>query len=107
MQVGQSVVVVDKLAEAAGVDAQRHGIDGEVAAGDVLVQRSVLDDGVAAVAVIALAAGADKFQLGAVPGQAGGAEALEHRHFDMLSQRACRGACQVDARAHGHEVDVL
>ena len=107
LKVVEAVVVVDKRAKAVGVDAQGHGVDGEVAAGDVLVERAVLDDGVAAVAVVALAAGTHKLELGAVPGQAGGAEALEHRHFDMLSQRACRGACQVDARAHGHEVDVL
>jgi len=59
----ESAVEVDEIAEGSLVDAEGHGVDGEVAACDVFLKGATLDNGVAALAAVALAACAYEFQL--------------------------------------------
>ena len=106
-EIAHPVVAVYEFAEARAVEAYCHGVDGEVAPRYVLVQSSVFDHGVARVAVIALASGAYKLQLGSAPAKPCGAEAAEDRNLDFMPQRSADCAGQVDTRAYGDEVYVL
>ncbi len=105
--VGQTVVKVDDLAEVVGVDADSHGVDGEVAAGYVFFERAVLDHRVARRTVVGLAACADEFQFEVAAAYLCGAVAAVD--IDMRAAAEASGDClrQVYARTDGHEVDVL
>src|SRR5690606_41219211 len=61
-EVGQPAERVDQLAEALGVEGDGEGVDGEVAPAEVVLERAVLDDGLAGVGPVALAARADELE---------------------------------------------
>ncbi len=104
-QVGTTVIAVDKLAESAGVDTQRHGIDGEIAARQVIVKSAVLHNRLAAVAVVRLLSGSYEFQLEGALFHLRGAEILIYGQ--MAAQLARHGPGHLYARTYRHEVDIF
>ena len=63
LEVGETVEGVDEFAKAAVVEADGHGVDGEVATVLVVLEGAVLDDRFARVVAVALAAGTDELYL--------------------------------------------
>ncbi len=105
-QVGHAVVFVDELAEAPLVDAHRHGVDGEVAAGEVVVEGAILDNRFPRVALIRLPAGSHELQLHPAALDLGSAEILEHGDMGAADAPA-DGARHLDAAPDGYEIDIL
>ncbi len=109
VEVGETGVEIDKLAEPRPVDAYGHGVDGKVAARDVVGQSAVFDDRVAAFAAVALAARSDKFELKAALTQSdlSGAIGLEHSETCLAAKLGCHSAGQINAAPHRHKVDIF
>ena len=109
LEVEQSVEEVDEFAVATLVEADGKRIDGEVAAVEVVVECAVLDDGLAAVALIALAACADEFYLLLMPFQLRRAEVAEDADVCSFAEFLCQrlGETYAASLAHHHHVDVL
>ncbi len=105
-QVGHAVVAVDERAETRGIHAHGHGVDGEVAAGEIVVEGAVLHNGVTAFAVIALAARSHEFQFQRAAVQLGGAVVAVHRQVGAR-QSFGYSLGKLYAAAHGNEVDIL
>ena len=107
LQVVQPTEGVDQFAVSPIVQAERKGIDGEVASVLIVLQRAVLDDRFAAVAAVRLAACPDEFDLTVAHFHLCRAEVLEHGEVCPPSQPPRHGLCQLDATADGHHVDIL
>ncbi len=101
---------VEQLAESVAVEGYGHCVDGEVAAVLVVLQGAVFHDGLAAVAAVALAAGADKFYLpqgvALAINEGCGAEVFEYRDVDVGIDGTGSGLGKFDAVAEADDVDV-
>ena len=96
---------VDQLAEGRGVERPRHGVDREVAAPLVVLERAGLDLRLARVVRVGFAARPDELNLGAVArADHRRAEGLEDR--DLRVQLGGQRLGQLDAAADDHDVDV-
>ena len=102
-----AAVQVDELAEGGGIHADGHGVDGEVAAGDILFKRAALHYGVARLAAVALATCTHKLQFQRAALYLRGAVGAEHVHAAAAPEATRHGVGEVDAGAYGDEVDVL
>ena len=96
LQVGQAVEGVYQFAKAVFVQADGHCVDGEVATVLIVLQGTVLDNGLARIVAVALAAGTDEFYFSPLqpPPTGGGyfdlrrSEVLEHREVGLTPQHA-------------------
>ena len=52
LKVGDASEAVDEFAESCSVDTHRNGIDGEVAAGYIVVESAVLNNGIARIGAV-------------------------------------------------------
>ena len=105
--IADTVKGVQQFAETVLVQADGHRIDGEVAAALVVVQGAVFDNGVAALAMIGLAACPDKFQLPLARLYLCRPVGAEYRQMGAFSQATGNGASDLDTAADGHKVHVV
>ena len=104
LQVVHPVERVDQLAERVAVERPGQGVDGEIAAALVVVERSGLDLRFARIVRIGLLAGPYEFDLDAARAEHRRAEGLEDRDFrvEFAPERLGQG----DAAADDHHVDI-
>ena len=107
LQVTDAVKRVEQFTIALLVQADCHRVDGEVAAFLVVIEGAVFHDGIAALAVIGLAAGAHKLQLPLARLDLGGAVGAEHCQMGALADASGNGFGDLDAATHGDEVHVV
>ena len=88
------------------VEGDGHSVDGKVAAQLVVFQGAVLYDGFAGVAAIGFTAGTHKFDDAALEGELGGAEVAIDVDMEVRGDECGGTGGQLDAAAHGHDVDV-
>ena len=103
----QAVEGVDELTEAVSVQADGQSVDREVTALLIFLQRTVLDEGLAAIGGVALTAGAYEFDLQVALLDLCGAEASEDRDMCTTPEAPRYRLCQVDAAPDGDDVDIL
>ena len=97
---------VHQLAKRVGVQADGHGVDGEVPTVLVVFQRAIFDDGFSAASRVAFFPRPHEFHLVVARLEHGRAEVLED--VDLANAHGLGGGtCQFDAAAFGHDVDVL
>ena len=107
LKVGQAVEGVYKLAEARAVEAHGKGVNGEVAAVLVVLQRAVFYHGLARVVAVALLAGADELHLKVLILHLGRAEIAEDGQLGPLAEPLLQRLGYAYAAAYNHHVDVV
>ena len=105
IEVADAAERIDQAPVVFPLQAESHGVDGEVAALLVFFQRAVFHDGLARRGAVRLAACSHELHFHAVAVQHGGAEILEHGDFDAES--VGYGLGQGDAAALHYDVDVV
>ena len=98
---------VHQFAEALAVQTDGHGVDREVAALLVILQRAVLHDGLARIVAVALLASPHELHFLPVPVDLSGAEVAEHTHVRPTSHALCHSLSHGDAASDDHHIDVL
>ena len=107
LQVGKTVEGVYQLAETVGIETDGHGVDGKVAAVLVILQRTVLNDGLARITTIALTTGTDELHFFIPNLHLRRPEVLEHGEVCLSAQLLFQFAGHGDATAHDHHVDIV
>lgn len=96
---------VDQLAEAVGLEGEGHRVDREVPALLVVLERAVLDYGLAGFAAVGFAARADELNLVGTVAEHRSAEILEIGH--VAAGLRAKFEREVDSAALHHHVDVV
>ena len=98
---------VNEFAQTVVVEADGQGIDGEIAAVLVVLQRAVLNDRLARIVGIAFAACTYEFHLLTLPFQLGRAEIAKYRQVGTMTDARLDGFGNGDTAAFDHHVNIL
>ena len=107
LQVAQPVERIDEFTKPVFVETYRHGVDGEVAPVLVILQRTVLHDGLAAFPSVALAPCAHKLHLTELAFHLRGAEIPEHGQVGLSSHGLFHSLSHLYPVSHNDNVDVI
>ena len=107
LEVFHAVEGVEEGPEVVLVEADGHGVDGEVTAVLVVFEGAVFHDGFPAVAVVGLPTGADELNLDAFVSDHGRPEGAIVLDFFVSGQMRSHLLGQLDAAAHRYDVDVV
>ena len=105
--VADAIKRIQQLTVSLLVQADGHGIDSKVATLLVVVKGAVLDDGVAALAVVGLAASAYELQFPLPRLDLRCAIGAEHRQMSAATKATGHCLCHLDAAANRHKVHVV
>ena len=107
LHVANAVKGVKQLAIALLVQADGHGVNGEIAAFLVIVQSAIFHNGIAALAVIGLSPCPDKFQFPLAGLDLGRAVGAENSQVGTLAQTVSHSPSHLDAAAHCHKIHIV
>ena len=116
LEVGNAVERVDELAETAAVQTDSHRINGEVAAILVVLERTVLDNGLSRVVAVALLAGTDELDFHLLTPDSRlltpefhlcRTEVLKDRKVCTMTELLLQRLGHLDAAAHDNDIDIV
>ena len=107
VNIAKAVVTVDDLPEAVAIDAYGERIDSEVAAREILVESTILDNRIARVAAIGFATRTHKLEFEVSMLHLGGAIVTVYSQRSMAPQSSRDSFGKLDSGANCHKIDVF